>query len=100
MVPPRVEIAEALANAVRHAAAHTIRITFAVDGPTLSLEVVDDGCGFRLDTQRGGESLGLVGMEERALALGGRIQLRSAPGEGTAVRLVCPIVVRAKASAA
>jgi signal transduction histidine kinase len=39
-------------------------------------------------------------MEERALALGGRLELSSAPGKGTTVRLQCPLVARAPASAA
>ena len=43
---------------------------------------------------------GLIGMEERALALGGRLELRSAPGQGTSVRLECPVAQRAPASAA
>ena len=48
----------------------------------------------------GSEALGLVGMEERALALGGRLELRSAAGEGTSVGFECPVALRAPASAA
>jgi len=91
---------EALANAARHSGAGSIRLTLTADGTTLGLEVVDDGCGFVLDEQRGGETLGLLGMEERALALGGRLQLHSAPGRGTAVRFECPLELRSPASAA
>lgn len=87
-------------NAVRHAGARSIQITLAVKGSTLALEIADDGGGFQPEMQHGGESLGLIGMEERALALGGRLELDSAPGPGTSVRLGCPIVVRAPASAA
>jgi two-component system sensor histidine kinase UhpB len=91
---------EALTNAARHAGASSIRLTLATDGPTLRLEVTDDGCGFAPDDRRGSEALGLVGMEERALALGGRLEVHSAPGHGTTVRLVCPFELRASASAA
>jgi len=91
---------EALANAARHAGAGAIRLTLVTAGPVLRLEVADDGCGFAPDEQRGSEALGLVGMEERALALGGRLDLRSAPGRGTTVCLECPLEVRAPASAA
>jgi len=91
---------EALANAVRHADARTIRIVLAVQGSALELEVGDDGRGFLTEVRRGSEALGLVGMEERALALGGRFEVRSAPGQGTVVRLVCPVTLRASASAA
>ena len=91
---------EALANAVRHAGAREIRLTLAVEGRHLTLEIADDGRGFALASRRGSEALGLVGMEERALALGGRLEIRSAPGEGTTVRLECPVAVRVPASAA
>jgi PAS domain S-box-containing protein len=85
---------EALANAARHAGASTIRLTLAVDDDTLRLEVTDDGCGFVPDASRDGEALGVTSMEERALALGGRLELRSAPGAGTTVRLECPLGAR------
>ncbi len=91
---------EALANAARHSGAHNIRLTLTVDTTTLRLGITDDGCGFDIDARRGTETLGLVGMEERALALGGRIEVRSIRGEGTAVQLMCPAEVRAPASAA
>jgi PAS domain S-box-containing protein len=91
---------EAIGNAVRHADAATIRITLAVRNGTLDLEVVDDGRGFQLESRCGTEALGLVGMEERALALGGRLELQAAPGRGTRVRLTCPVALRAPASAA
>ena len=73
---------EALANAARHAAARAIRITLTVTGSELELEIADDGRGFAPDGRRGSEALGLIGMEERALALGGHLELHSAPGEG------------------
>ena len=84
---------EALANAARHAGADSIRLVLSADGATLRLEVTDDGCGFLPDERRGSEGLGLVGMEERALALGGTFELRSAPGEGTTVRFECPLEI-------
>ena len=91
---------EALANAVRHAGPCRIRIALSVHGGKLLLAIVDDGCGFAPAVRRGSEALGLIGMEERALALGGRLEVRSAAGEGTAVRLECPVAARAPASAA
>jgi len=86
---------EALANAVRHAAARTIVVTLAVDSRHLRLVVRDDGCGF--DLAAPSDALGLVSMRERALALGGRLEVTSAPGEGTVVRLECPLLSRAAA---
>jgi len=90
---------EALANAVRHANARAIVMTLAVTDDGLSLEVRDDGRGFVTD-DRGRDALGLVSMEERALALGGRFEVWSEPGRGTAVRLECPLPIRTPASAA
>ncbi|HEY2388000.1 MAG TPA: PAS domain S-box protein [Candidatus Binatia bacterium] len=91
---------ESLANAVRHARARTIQLVLAVDGPTLRLDVTDDGCGFTPDERRHSDGLGLVGMEERALALGGRLELRASSHGGTTVSLECPLAVCAPASAA
>jgi len=91
---------EALTNAVRHSGAQSIQLRLVADDGRLRLEIADDGCGFAPDERRGTEALGLVGMEERALALGGRLELRSAPGRGTCVQLECPLEVRAPASAA
>jgi two-component system NarL family sensor kinase len=93
-------VQEALANAVRHAAARAVVVTLAVTEGRLRLEVRDDGCGFTPATRERSDALGLVSMEERALALGGRFELSSAPGAGTVVRLECPVEVRTSATAA
>jgi PAS domain S-box-containing protein len=91
---------EALANTVRHAGPCSVRVSLAVHGGKLLLAIVDDGCGFAPAVRCGSEALGLVGMEVRALALGGRIEVHSAPGAGTSVQLECPVERRAAASAA
>jgi PAS domain S-box-containing protein len=90
---------EALANALRHARARSIEVTLGVRLGALCLEVRDDGRGFDRGMRRT-DSLGLASMEERALALGGRLEIVSAPGEGTVVRLTCPLKMRNPASAA
>jgi signal transduction histidine kinase len=79
---------EALHNAVRHAAASRIVVRLAGRDGALVLEVADDGAGFdpRAPELRA-RRLGLTSMEERARRLGGRLELRSAPGAGTMVRL-------------
>ena len=59
------------------------------------VEVEDDGRGFsagRVSEQGGG--LGLVGMQERAIMLGGRVSVDSVPGQGTRVRLELPVSER------
>ncbi|MGL4317208.1 MAG: PAS domain-containing sensor histidine kinase [Pseudomonas sp.] len=73
---------EALTNVMRHARAHTVEISLAVQGEQLCLTVSDDGQGFATDAVRA-QSFGLVGMRERVLMLGGSLQLDSQPGEGT-----------------
>lgn len=79
---------EALHNAVRHAAATHVKVRL-VDGERhLELEVSDDGVGFDpADPELRSRHLGLTSMEERAAELGGRLELQSAPGTGTTVRL-------------
>jgi signal transduction histidine kinase len=77
-------IHEALHNAVRHARASHIRVRLSVGG----VEVTDDGVGFEPDrAELRSRHLGLTSMEERARELGGTIEIRSAPGAGTTVRL-------------
>jgi two-component system sensor histidine kinase UhpB len=90
---------EALGNALRHADARSIDLLLRTDDGRLVLEVRDDGRGFDRGMRRT-DSLGLASMEERALALGGRLEVVSAPGEGTLVRLTCPLKMRNSASAA
>jgi len=79
---------EALANALRHANAEHIAVSLDGAQRSLVLEVVDDGAGF--DPSAAGlrsRRLGLTSMEERAERIGGRLEVRSAPGAGTRVRL-------------
>jgi two-component system sensor histidine kinase UhpB len=80
---------EALANAVRHAHAHHIGIHLARGEAGIALVVVDDGAGFTFAEASGG--LGITGMRERALLVGGELEVTSRPGQGTRVRLYVPI---------
>jgi len=90
---------EALGNALRHADASSIDLVLRTDEGRLLLEVRDDGRGFDRAARRT-DSLGLASMEERALALGGRLNVESSLGQGTCIRLECPLKVRNPATAA
>jgi signal transduction histidine kinase len=82
---------EALHNAVSHAAAEHVVVELDGTGPTLKLEVVDDGVGFDPDdSELRSRHLGLTSMEERARELGGTLSLSSARGRGTRVTLEVP----------
>jgi signal transduction histidine kinase len=79
---------EALHNVHKHADATRIRLRVAqVDGQ-LQVTIVDNGRGFSETDAANGH--GLTGMRERAELLGGRLEIHSGPGDGTAVRLVIP----------
>jgi signal transduction histidine kinase len=74
---------EAVSNAARHASPGSITVTL---GPG-RLVVADDGGGFEPARARGGRGFGLVSMRDRAEGLGGRLEVRSAPGAGTRVEV-------------
>ncbi len=79
---------EALHNAVRHAHAEHVTVRVGGTDGALVVEVTDDGVGFDPDRpDLRSRHLGLTSMEERARELRGRLQIRSAPGVGTTVRI-------------
>ena len=84
---------EALSNAARHSGAGRVdgdACAAATDGG-VELEVADDGRGFAFDESERG--LGIAGMRERALLIGGELTIESRPGRGTTVRLTVPLTV-------
>jgi PAS domain S-box-containing protein len=87
---------EAIINATRHGDARRIDVTLSLSEAArrLHLEVRDDGRGFDPARTRPG-ALGLIGMEERALAVRGTLAVEPVPGVGTTVRFECPLVRRA-----
>jgi signal transduction histidine kinase len=79
---------EAMQNALRHAQASRVVVRIGGEDGRLQLDIVDDGVGF--DPQAAevrSQRLGLTSMEERAQRIGGRLEIRSAKGEGTTVHL-------------
>lgn len=102
-VPDHIELAlyriaqECLQNVVKHADASRARLTFAVDHNVARLEIVDDGKGFdTFEHPLGSDEMGgygLLSMAERAEIVGGRLNIRSRPGAGTAVTATIPLPV-------
>src|SRR3954454_7926660 len=75
---------ESLSNVVQHSGASAVRVELSSIGRTV-LRVRDDGCGFKPGGRTG--RLGVSGMRERAVLVGGRLNVFSAPGEGTTIEL-------------
>lgn len=104
-LPDHIEIAlyriaqECLQNIVKHAQASNARLTFGVStdesGDTARLEIVDNGVGFdTFENPLGGDEMGgygLLSMAERTEIVGGRLNIRSRPGSGTAVTATIPL---------
>jgi len=83
---------QALDNVARHAHANNVRISFRLTPEEIQLKVIDDGLGFALPRQwidfaREGR-IGLLDAIERAEAIGGRLEVNSAPGAGTLVVVI------------
>ena len=83
-------VQESLTNVARHAAATDVTVTLDSSDAYCRVTVQDDGVGFD-PGQVGKSSLGLVGMRERVLMVGGAIDIDSAPGRGTTVVVRVPL---------
>jgi signal transduction histidine kinase len=79
-------VAEALTNVIKHSQAGSAEVAASVDDGTLHLEIRDDGTG---GADPNGN--GLVGMDDRVTALGGRLNIESPPGGGTRVAATVPL---------
>jgi PAS domain S-box-containing protein len=99
-LPERVRLAlfriyqQAMDNIAQHAMASHVVVRFRTEDEEIVLEVQDDGRGFTVPDRwitlaRQGH-LGLVGAVERAQAIGGQLEVKSAPGEGTRLRVSAP----------
>jgi PAS domain S-box-containing protein len=99
-------VQEGLTNVRKHAQAHTVNIALAIEEGKVTLSIRDDGRGFEnhpASPHSGGDRIlesgwpiseghfGLIGIQERAAQLGGRLQVTSALGQGTTVRVELPL---------
>jgi len=82
---------EALTNVARHANADRISIILRHESGQLILEVTDNGQGIRKSQIDDSRSLGILGMKERALVLGGIVTINGVPGKGTNVKVELPL---------
>jgi signal transduction histidine kinase len=81
---------EALTNAVRHAQADNVHIGLTIDADAAVLTVADDGRGVTSEELERPTSLGIVGIRERALAVGGEVTITGSPEHGTALTVRVP----------
>jgi signal transduction histidine kinase len=92
-LPEQVEVAayyvvsEALANAAEHAQASVVHVALAAEDGRVALSIRDDGVG-GADPEQGS---GLIGLRDRIEAVGGTIEIESAPGRGTALLVTIPL---------
>ena len=96
-LPPILENAlyriaqEALTNACKHSRSKKATVTMVQEGQDVRLEVRDWGIGFDPEAVGKGH-FGLEGIRQRVRLLGGRLTIESAPGSGTLVQVVAPIL--------
>ncbi len=83
---------ETLTNITRHAEATRVDVRLGREDGDIVLEVSDNGRGIDQERLSTGRSFGILGMQERALLLGGEFTISGAPGKGTIVRLRIPQV--------
>lgn len=84
-------VQESLTNIMRHAKASEVEIVLASDRQHHLLEIRDDGVGFDMDKARKTNSFGLIGIEERAMSLGGTMNIETAPNHGVRLTIRIPV---------
>ncbi len=89
-------VQEALNNATKHAEARSVTVRVKRREKSVVCSVRDDGVGFDASAmlaRKGNRGLGLLGIRERVAALGGTVQIHSAPGQGTEITITVPLEV-------
>jgi PAS domain S-box-containing protein len=81
---------ESLTNVIRHAQATRVEIALLEEGETVRFSIHDNGLGMAQKSHLD-SGFGLINMRERAIALGGQLQVISSPGEGTTIEVTFPI---------
>lgn len=84
-------VQESLANVAKHAGASQVEVRIDRTPASVTLRVRDNGRGFDVDDPRKPQSLGLMGLRERAELLQGSIRIDSQPGQGTCIEVHIPV---------
>ncbi|MHB2155360.1 PAS domain-containing sensor histidine kinase [Calditrichota bacterium GD2] len=82
---------ESLTNIARHAQAKRISVFLKISPQKVILEVIDNGLGINRQQIESPQSLGILGMRERAMVFGGHLEIHGVPGQGTRVKVELPL---------
>ena len=82
-----------MTNVARHAKANEVDIILGSDSGNLVLEVEDNGRGITENEVAAPKSFGLLGMRERALLLGGEVNITGVPGQETKITIIIPLKI-------
>jgi signal transduction histidine kinase len=86
---------EAITNAARYAKPSSVTVRLISEWGYVTMQIADDGQGFDPETldlsHSHGQGLGLRGMQERAMIMGGTLKLETAPGQGTTITVCVPV---------
>lgn len=82
---------ESISNTLRHAKANSLEVLLIVRDGMIILRITDDGIGFNVEESKTG-SYGLQNMHERAVELGGTMQIVSVPNKGTKLEVKIPLL--------
>lgn len=91
---PRIGLAlfricqEAFSNIIKHARAKNVSISIEQNNHQLALVIKDDGIGFAIEKIQNSQSLGLIGISERAKGIGANIEITSKNGHGTTIEII------------
>ena len=84
-------VQEGITNIIRHAAARSVALRFALEPDGCQISLSDDGRGFDTSDPKFRWSHGIPGMRQRVRALGGQFEIESVPGAGTTLRVSIPL---------
>jgi PAS domain S-box-containing protein len=84
-------VQEATTNIGRHSKATEVRVNLERNDHSIALQVFDNGVGFHTETVYKGNTLGILGMRERASIVGGKLEIKTTPGNGTGIFVSVPL---------